>query len=285
VIYQIYPRSFADASGDGIGDLPGVTAHLDDLRALGVDAVWLSPFYRSPQKDAGYDVADYRDVDPLFGTLADFDEMLGGARARHPRDRRPRAQPLLRPARLVPGGAGRSPGSAARARYLFRDGKGENGELPPNNWESVFGGPAWTRVTEADGTPGQWYLHLFDTSQPDFDWANPEVQEEFRGILRFWLDRGVDGFRVDVAHGLVKTDGCPTTCPRSTPTAWAAPTTTCRTGVRTACTRSTATGTACSPSTTATGRCAPRRGCRPSTAPPSGCAPTRCTRRSTSRTS
>ncbi len=210
VIYQIYPRSFADASGDGIGDLPGVTAHLDDLRALGVDAVWLSPFYRSPQKDAGYDVADYRDVDPLFGTLADVDELLAGAHDRgirvivdlvpnHSSDRHVWFQEALASA----------PGSAARARYLFRDGKGENGELPPNNWESVFGGPAWTRVTEADGTPGQWYLHLFDTSQPDFDWSNPEVQEEFRGILRFWLDRGVDGFRVDVAHGLVKTDGLP----------------------------------------------------------------------------
>jgi len=210
VIYQIYPRSFADASGDGIGDLPGVTAHLDDLRALGVDAVWLSPFYRSPQKDAGYDVADYRDVDPLFGTLADFDEMLAAAHDRgirvivdlvpnHSSDRHVWFQEALAAA----------PGSAARARYLFRDGKGEDGELPPNNWESVFGGPAWTRVTEADGTPGQWYLHLFDTSQPDFDWSNPEVQEEFRGILRFWLDRGVDGFRVDVAHGLVKSDGLP----------------------------------------------------------------------------
>ncbi len=210
VIYQIYPRSFADASGDGIGDLPGVTAHLDDLTSLGVDAIWLSPFYRSPQKDAGYDVADYCDVDPLFGTLTDFDAMLDAAHARgirvivdlvpnHSSDRHVWFQEALASA----------PGSTARGRYLFRDGAGENGELPPNNWESVFGGPAWTRVTEPDGTPGQWYLHLFDTSQPDFDWSNPEVQESFRGILRFWLDRGVDGFRVDVAHGLVKTDGLP----------------------------------------------------------------------------
>ena len=191
VIYQIYPRSFADASGDGIGDLPGVTAHLDDLRSLGVDAVWLSPFYRSPQHDAGYDVADYCDVDPLFGTLADFDDMLAAA---HPWFQRALAA---------------APGSPERALYMFRDGKGENGDLPPNNWESVFGGPAWTRTTNPDGTPGQWYLHLFDTTQPDFDWSNPAVQEEFRRILRFWLDRGVDGFRVDVAHGLVKTDGLP----------------------------------------------------------------------------
>ncbi|WP_434811494.1 glycoside hydrolase family 13 protein [Microbacterium sp. bgisy189] len=210
VIYQIYPRSFADASGDGIGDLRGITERLPHLQELGVDAVWLSPFYRSPQKDAGYDVADYCDVDPLFGTLEDFDRMLGEAHGRgirvivdlvpnHSSDQHEWFQAALAAA----------PGSRERARYMFRDGNGEQGELPPNNWESVFGGPAWTRVTEADGTPGQWYLHLFDTSQPDFDWANAEVQDEFRRILRFWLDRGVDGFRVDVAHGLVKTDGLP----------------------------------------------------------------------------
>ncbi|GAA3918697.1 glycoside hydrolase family 13 protein [Microbacterium invictum] len=210
VIYQIYPRSFADSNGDGLGDLPGITAHLDDLAALGVDALWLSPFYPSPQKDAGYDVADYCDVDPLFGTLADFDVLQAEAHARgirvivdlvpnHSSDRHAWFQRAL----------AAEPGSAERARYLFRDGKGDGGQLPPNNWESVFGGPAWTRTTNADGTLGQWYLHLFDTSQPDFDWANPEVQEEFRRILRFWLDRGVDGFRVDVAHGLVKTDGLP----------------------------------------------------------------------------
>jgi len=210
VIYQIYPRSFADSNGDGLGDLPGITAHLDDLDALGVDAVWLSPFYRSPQKDAGYDVADYCDVDPLFGTLADFDDLLAAAHARgirlivdlvpnHSSDQHAWFQAALAAA----------PGSPERGRYMFRDGRGENGELPPNNWESVFGGPAWTRVTDPDGAPGQWYLHLFDTSQPDFDWSNPEVQGEFRRILRFWLDRGVDGFRVDVAHGLVKEDGLP----------------------------------------------------------------------------
>lgn len=210
VIYQIYPRSFSDSSGDGIGDLPGVTAHLGDLETLGVDAIWLSPFQRSPQKDAGYDVADYCDVDPLFGTLADFDEMLAQAHARairiivdlvpnHSSDKHEWFQAAL--------AAG--PGSRERARYMFRDGRGESGELPPNNWESVFGGPAWSRVREADGTPGQWYLHLFDASQPDFDWSNEEVREEFRRILRFWLDRGVDGFRVDVAHGLVKQAGLP----------------------------------------------------------------------------
>ncbi len=217
VIYQIYPRSFADTSGDGIGDLPGVTAHLDDLAELGVDAIWLSPFMRSPQKDAGYDVADYCDVDPLFGTLADFDDMLEGAHARgirvivdlvpnHSSDQHEWFQQALAAA----------PGSPERARYIFREGRGIDGDVPPNNWESVFGGPAWTRVTEADGTPGQWYLHLFDTSQPDFDWSNEEVREEFRRILRFWLDRGVDGFRVDVAHGLVKAEGLPDYTPPST---------------------------------------------------------------------
>ncbi|HKT56718.1 MAG TPA: glycoside hydrolase family 13 protein [Microbacterium sp.] len=210
VIYQIYPRSFADASGDGVGDLPGITARLDDLRTLGVDAVWLSPFYRSPQKDAGYDVTDYCDVDPLFGTLADFDALLAAAHERgirvivdlvpnHSSDQHVWFREALAAA----------PGSRERARYMFRDGKGENGELPPNNWESVFGGSMWERVIEADGTPGQWYLHIFDVSQPDFDWTNEEVREEFRRVLRFWLDRGVDGFRVDVAHGLIKADGLP----------------------------------------------------------------------------
>ncbi|MGL3149087.1 glycoside hydrolase family 13 protein [Microbacterium sp. A82] len=210
VIYQIYPRSFADASGDGIGDLPGITGRLDSLQELGIDAIWLSPFMTSPQKDAGYDVTDYRDVDPLFGTLADFDAMLAAAHARgirvivdlvpnHSSDQHVWFQAALKAA----------PGSPERARYVFRDGKGENGELPPNNWESVFGGGMWERVTEADGTPGQWYLHIFDATQPDFDWTNEEVREEFRGVLRFWLDRGVDGFRVDVAHGMIKADGLP----------------------------------------------------------------------------
>ncbi|RXZ72502.1 glycoside hydrolase family 13 protein [Agromyces albus] len=209
-IYQIYPRSFADANGDGMGDLAGITSRLDDLQELGIDAIWLSPFFTSPQRDAGYDVADYCDVDPRFGALADFDAMLAEAHARgirviidlvpnHSSDEHEWFQAAL--------AAG--PGSAERARYLFRDGRGPAGDEPPNNWESVFGGPAWTRVAEADGTPGQWYLHLFDSSQPDFDWTNDEVREEFRDILRFWLDRGVDGFRVDVAHGMIKADGLP----------------------------------------------------------------------------
>jgi alpha-glucosidase len=210
VIYQVYPRSFADGNGDGIGDLAGITSRLPALAELGVDAVWFSPFFTSPQKDAGYDVADYCGVDPLFGTLDDFDALRAEASRlglriivdlvpNHSSDQHVWFQEALAAA----------PGSAERARYLFRDGRGEHGEVPPNNWESVFGGPAWTQVTEADGRPGQWYLHLFDSSQPDFDWSNRAVQEQFLDVLRFWLDRGVDGFRVDVAHGLIKVDGLP----------------------------------------------------------------------------
>ncbi|QAY63014.1 DUF3459 domain-containing protein [Xylanimonas allomyrinae] len=210
VIYQIYPRSFADGNGDGIGDLPGITARLDHLAALGVDAVWLSPFYRSPQRDAGYDVADYRDVDPLFGTLADADALIARAHELGMRvvvdlvpNHTSSEHAWFRAALAA------APGSPERARYLFRDGRGEHGELPPNNWTSVFGGQAWTRVQEPSGQPGQWYLHLFDSSQPDLDWSNPEVRAELEDVLRFWLRRGVDGFRVDVAHGLVKADGLP----------------------------------------------------------------------------
>ena len=210
VIYQIYPRSFADADGDGIGDLPGITAHLDHVAALGADAVWLSPFYVSPQADAGYDVADYRDVDPMFGTLADADALLDRARTlglkvivdlvpNHTSDQHAWFQEAL--------AAG--PGSPLRHRYVFRPGRGVDGALPPNDWRSVFGGPAWTRITEPDGTPGPWYLHLFDSGQPDLDWTSAEVRQEFEDILRFWLDRGVDGFRVDVAHGLVKDPALP----------------------------------------------------------------------------
>ena len=210
VVYQVYPRSFADSDGDGIGDLPGITGRLGALADLGVDAVWLSPFFKSPQADAGYDVADYRDVDPIFGSLADFDALLERAHAlglkvivdlvpNHSSDEHVWFQAALAAA----------PGSPERERYVFRDGRGENGELPPNNWESCFRGPAWTRTTTADGTPGQWYLHLFDTKQPDWNWENPEVRAEFLDVLTFWLDRGADGFRVDVAHALIKAPGLP----------------------------------------------------------------------------
>ena len=210
VIYQVYPRSFADGNGDGIGDLAGVTARLPYLSALGVDALWLSPVYVSPMADAGYDVADYREVDPLFGTTRDAEHLVEQAHAlglrvlmdlvpNHTSDEHAWFRAALASA----------PGSPERARYLFRDGRGPAGELPPNAWRSVFGGAAWTRVVEADGSPGQWYLHLFDSKQPDLDWTHAEVRAEFEDVLRFWLDRGVDGFRVDVAHGLVKAEGLP----------------------------------------------------------------------------
>jgi alpha-glucosidase len=210
VIYQVYPRSWADSDGDGVGDLPGISDRLEYLARLGVDAVWLSPFYVSPQNDAGYDVADYRDVDPVFGQLADADKLIATAHdlgirviidlvPNHSSSEHPWFQAALRAA----------PGSPERARYFFRDGKGATGDVPPNNWSSNFGGPGWTRVTEADGSPGQWYLHLFDVTQPDFDWDNADVRAEMESVIRFWLDRGVDGFRIDVAHGLVKKAGLP----------------------------------------------------------------------------
>ncbi|MDT0461537.1 glycoside hydrolase family 13 protein [Streptomyces gibsoniae] len=210
VIYQVYPRSFADSNGDGMGDLEGVRSRLPYLRDLGVDAVWLSPFYASPQADAGYDVADYRAVDPMFGNLLDADALIRDAHGLE----------LRIIVDLVPNHSSdqhewfkraiaEGPGSPLRERYHFRPGKGANGELPPNDWESIFGGPAWTRVTEPDGTPGEWYLHLFAPEQPDFNWDHPAVGDEFRSILRFWLDMGVDGFRIDVAHGLVKAAGLP----------------------------------------------------------------------------
>ena len=204
-IYQIYPRSFRDLNGDGTGDLRGVISELAYVASLGVDAIWLSPFYPSPQRDSGYDVADPRDVDPMYGTLDDARELIDQAHARglrvivdvvpnHTSSERAWFQEAL--------AAG--PGSAARARYHFLDGRGPDGDQPPNNWTSWFGGGAWTRVTEADGRPGQWYLHTFDTSQPDLNWSNPEVRADGLETLRFWLDLGADGFRVDVALGLMK---------------------------------------------------------------------------------
>ena len=203
VIYQIYPRSFADGNGDGMGDLPGVLSRLESLKELGIDAIWFSPFFTSPQKDAGYDVSNYTDIDPRFGTLADFDALLAKAHAHgiriiidlvpnHSSDQHPLFQAALRA----------SKGSPERDMYVFREGKDAN--TPPNNWQSVFGGPAWTQVED-----GQWYLHLFDSSQPDFNWANPKVEQFFHDVLRFWFDRGVDGFRVDVAHSLVKDPALP----------------------------------------------------------------------------
>ena len=208
VVYQVYVRSFADSDGDGIGDLPGITARLPHLAELGVDALWITPFYTSPQHDHGYDVADYRTVDPLFGSLSDADTLL----------ERAHELGLRVVVDLVPNhtssehewftaALAAEPGSPERARYLFRD----SPDGPPNNWNSVFGGPAWTQLEDGpDGQgqdgKGQWYLHLFDTTQPDLDWRNPEVPAMFEDVLRFWLDRGVDGFRVDVAHGLFKVE-------------------------------------------------------------------------------
>lgn len=210
VIYQVYPRSFADSDGDGNGDLPGITAHLEHIAGLGADAVWLSPFYPSPQRDGGYDVADYRAVDPMFGTLADVEALITRAHHLGVRviiDLVPNhcswEHADFRAALAAP------PESQERGLFHFRDGRGPDGALPPNNWTSMFEGPAWTRVTEADGTPGQWYLHLFDPSQPDWNWANPRVRADFITTLRFWLDRGVDGFRVDVCDALIKEPGLP----------------------------------------------------------------------------
>jgi alpha-glucosidase len=200
VIYQVYPWSFADSDGDGIGDLRGVRSRLPYLRFLGVDALWLNPFYPSPQADNGYDVADYRDVDPRFGTLADAGALIRDAHALGLRviiDLVPNHTSSEHP--WFRGALAAAPGSAERGRYLFRDGRGPGGDRPPNNWTSNFGGRAWTRVPD-----GQWYLHLFAPEQPDLDWTNTEVREEFHAILRYWLDRGVDGFRIDVAHGLAK---------------------------------------------------------------------------------
>jgi len=200
VVYQIYPRSFADSGGDGLGDLRGIVSRVPYLASLGIDAVWLSPFYPSALADGGYDVDDYRDVDPRLGTLADFDEMTARLHERQIKvvvdivpNHTSNRHPWFREALAAPGGA------PARDRYIFRDGRGADGARPPSDWVSVFGGPAWTRVPD-----GQWYLHLFAPEQPDLNWHNREVRDDFLTTLRFWSDRGVDGFRVDVAHGLAK---------------------------------------------------------------------------------
>jgi alpha-glucosidase len=209
-VYQVYLRSFADGNGDGIGDLAGLAARLPYLRALGVDAIWLTPWYVSPMADGGYDVADYRDIDPVFGTLAEAEALV---RAAHDHDLRIIIDIVPNHCsdhhRWFTAAVAAGPGSAERARFWFRPGRGESGELPPNDWPSMFGGPAWTRLTEPDGSQGEWYLHLYAPEQPDLDWANAEVRAEFEDILRFWLDRGVDGFRIDVADFLVKDPALP----------------------------------------------------------------------------
>ncbi|OJF11984.1 alpha-glucosidase [Couchioplanes caeruleus subsp. caeruleus] len=210
VIYQVYIRSFADGDGDGLGDIAGVRSRLGHLAALGVDALWINPWYPSPMADAGYDVVDYRAVAPEFGTLTEAEALVEDAHRHglrvildivpnHTSDRHPWFQEAL----------ATGPGSAARRRYLFRPGQGPEGDRPPNDWRSVFGGPAWTRVAEPDGSPGEWYLHLFAPQQPDLNWEHPQVRSDFEQTLRFWFDRGVDGFRIDVATALVKQDGLP----------------------------------------------------------------------------
>lgn len=212
VFYQVYPRSFADSNGDGVGDLDGLTAHLDHLKQLGVDAIWINPVTVSPMADHGYDVADPRDIDPLFGGLAAFERLIAAAHQHGIKvtmDVVPNHSSSAHPWFAAALAAG--PGGAARERYFFRDGAGPEGMLPPNNWESVFGGPAWTRVIEPDGSPGQWYLHLFDAEQPDLNWDHPDVFDDFEKTLRFWLERGVDGFRIDVAHGMAKPADLPDT--------------------------------------------------------------------------
>jgi alpha-glucosidase len=204
VIYQVYIRSFADGSGDGVGDIAGILARLDYIAELGVDAVWINPWYPSPMADGGYDVSDYREVEPIFGSLPEAERLIGEAHGRGLRvlldivpNHTSTAHPWFRAAKAA------GPGSLERERYIFRPGRNDGGS-PPNDWESVFGGPAWTRVADADGRPGEWYLHLFAPEQPDLNWSATEVREEFESILRFWFDRGVDGFRIDVANSLVK---------------------------------------------------------------------------------
>jgi alpha-glucosidase len=198
VFYEVYIRSFADSNDDGIGDLPGVTSKLEYVKGLGVDAIWITPFYPSPQKDHGYDVADYYDVNPEYGTLADFDHLVATAHElglkvlvdlvpNHTSNQHPWFQ-AARSSREDP----------HRDLYYFSDSKSDGG--PPNNWESAFGGSAWTK----DESSGQWYLHLFAPEQPDLNWWNPEVPQEFEKILKFWLDRGADGYRIDVASALFK---------------------------------------------------------------------------------
>ncbi|MDD2817991.1 MAG: glycoside hydrolase family 13 protein [Candidatus Nanopelagicales bacterium] len=210
VIYQIYPRSFVDADGDGMGDVQGIISRLDYLQSLNIDALWISPFYASPLHDGGYDVADYRVIDPRLGTVDEVKEMLDQAHARN----------LKVFFDLVPNHTSVDhawfqevlndpPGSPSWDRYMIREGKGANRELPPNNWTSVFHGAGWTQLEYAGKSTGYWYLHIFDTSQPDLNWENPEVIEEFHSILRFWFDLGVDGFRIDVAHGLRKDPALP----------------------------------------------------------------------------
>ena len=208
VVYQVYLRSFSDGDGDGIGDLTGLRARLDHIAALGADAIWISPWYPSPMVDAGYDVTDPRGVDPLFGTVENAEELLADA---HRLGLRVLLDivPNHSSSKAATFQAALAGDAEARTWYFFRPGKGENGDEPPNNWTSGFGGPAWTRTIDADGTPGDWYLHMFSAAQPDLDWRHPAVADDCDQTLRFWFDRGLDGFRIDCANGLIKAEGLP----------------------------------------------------------------------------
>ncbi|MFE9023376.1 glycoside hydrolase family 13 protein [Streptomyces sp. NPDC007808] len=210
VIYQVYIRSFADGNGDGVGDIAGIRSRLPYLKSLGVDAIWINPWYKSPMADHGYDVADFREIDPLFGSVAEAERLIEEAHEHgirvipdivpnHTSDRHAWFRAAL--------AAG--PGSPERERYVFRPGRGPDGAQPPNDWVSCFGGPAWTRLPD-----GEWYLHLFAPEQPDLNWEHPEVRAEFESVLRFWFSMGVDGFRIDVAHGLIKHPELPDLPPR-----------------------------------------------------------------------
>ncbi|MFJ4568865.1 alpha-amylase family glycosyl hydrolase [Streptomyces caelestis] len=209
VCYQVYLRSFADGNGDGIGDLAGLRRRLPYLFELGVDAVWVNPWYPSPMVDGGYDVSDYRNIDPLFGSLPEARALIEEIHALGLRiliDLVPNHTSSQHPwfGEALAGG----PGCVERDRFIFRPGRGPGGGLPPNNWRSVFGGSAWTRVVEPDGMQ-EWYLHLFAPEQPDLNWNNAEVRREFESVLRFWFDHGVDGIRIDVAHAMSKAPGLP----------------------------------------------------------------------------
>ncbi|MFF1302412.1 glycoside hydrolase family 13 protein [Streptomyces sp. NPDC058307] len=205
VIYQVYIRSFADGDGDGTGDIAGLRSRLHYLAHLGIDAIWINPWYPSPLADGGYDVSDFRDIHPAFGTLDEARKLITEAHElglrvildivpNHVSDQHAWFQEALAAA----------PGSPERERFIFREGRGENGSEPPNDWHAAFGGPTWTRTPD-----GQWYLHLFAPEQPDLNWDNDEVRVEFESILRFWFDLGVDGFRIDVAHGMAKDPALP----------------------------------------------------------------------------
>jgi alpha-glucosidase len=218
VIYEVYVRSFADGNGDGTGDLAGVRAKLPYLRQLGVDAIWFTPWYPSPMADGGYDVADYRNIDPMFGTLAEAEQVIEEAADLGLRvivdivpNHCSHRHAWFREALVA------APGSPQRDRFWFRPGRGENGELPPNEWSSIFGGGAWTRTTDPDGAPGEWYLHLFAPEQPDLNWDNDEVRREYEDVLRFWFDRGVAGVRIDSAALLFKDGDLPDFDPSRAP--------------------------------------------------------------------